>query len=162
MTMVLFIGIVTETDAPPHNFYWYEEPTARTMHLIPWDLDNAFQNIISSANPVTPIADEWAATSANCEPFSFGIFGIRQKSAACDKLIGTWASYTQEYEAMKQAFLDGPFSEEKVDEKLAEWSEQIRAATEEAKQTHGDAISIAEWEQAMTTLKSQLRFARNK
>ena len=40
-----------------HNYYWYEEPTAGTLHLIPWDMDNTFENIISNANPVTPVAD---------------------------------------------------------------------------------------------------------
>ena len=44
----------SEVDAT-HNFYWYEDPTAELIHLIPWDLDNAFDNITGPANPVTPI-----------------------------------------------------------------------------------------------------------
>ena len=44
------LGAGGEGDIPneacnPHNFYWYEEPTEKTMHLIPWDLDNAFENL---------------------------------------------------------------------------------------------------------------------
>ena len=31
------------SDCDPHNYYWYEDPTNRQMHLIPWDLDNAFE-----------------------------------------------------------------------------------------------------------------------
>jgi len=57
-----------------HNYYWYEEPTNEKLHLIPWDLDNAFENIISNANPVTPIADDWGHATANCEPFGYGVF----------------------------------------------------------------------------------------
>ena len=146
----------------PHNFYWYEEPTTRKMHLIPWDLDHAFENIISNANPVTPIGDPWGVISNDCEPFTVGIFGPKQRSAACDKLIGTWASFTEEYAQKKQEFYEGPFSEARVTEKLEEWSAQIRAATEEASQVHGDAITIAKWESSMRTLKSQLQFARSK
>ncbi len=146
----------------PHNFYWYEEPTTKTMHLIPWDLDNSFENIIANANPVTPIVDKWGETRNNCEPFASGFLGIRQKSAACDKLTGGWASFTEEFAAKKIEFLEGPFSEEKVNEKIEEWATQIREATEEAKATHPDALSIAEWEQAMDQLKRQIQFARVK
>ena len=146
----------------PHNFYWYEEPTTRKMHLIPWDLDHAFENIISNVNPVTPIGDPWGVISNNCEPFTVGIFGPKQRSAACDKLIGTWASFTEEYAQKKQEFYEGPFSEARVDEKLAEWSAQIRAATEEANQAHGDAVTMAKWESSMRVLKSQLQAARRK
>ncbi len=144
----------------PHNFYWYEDPTNRQLHLIPWDLDNAFENIISNANPVTPIGDAWGVISRNCEPYTVGFFGPQQRSAACDKLTGIWASYTEEYAQKKQAFLEGPLSEERVNEKLEEWSAQIRAATEEASQAHGDAVSVAKWESAMSLLKSQLSSAR--
>ena len=71
----------------PHNFYWYEEPNNLKMHLIPWDLDNAFENIIQDVNPVIPIADDWGETRNDCNPFSYGGLGIPQKSAACDKLV---------------------------------------------------------------------------
>lgn len=146
----------------PHNFYWYEDPTTQKMHLIPWDLDNAFENIISNANPVTPIGDVWGGVSNDCQPYRVGIFGPTQRSAACDKLIGTWASYTEEFAQKKQEFLEGPFSEERVNEKLEEWAAQIRAATEEASQKHDDAISVAQWESAIGVLKSQLSAARRK
>lgn len=146
----------------PHNFYWYEEPTTRKMHLIPWDLDHAFENIISNVNPVTPIGDPWGVISNDCEPYTVGFFGPKQRSAACDKLTGTWASFTEEYAQKKQDFLEGPFSEERVNEKLEEWSAQIRAATEEASQAHSDAITIAKWESSMRLLKSQIQAARRK
>lgn len=57
------------TDCSNHNYFWYEDPTAKKLHLIPWDLDNAFENIITNANPVTPIADDWGEISAGCAPF---------------------------------------------------------------------------------------------
>ena len=42
-----------------HNYYWYEDPTEDKLQLIPWDLDNSFENLIQNLNPVTPIKDKW-------------------------------------------------------------------------------------------------------
>lgn len=153
---------LTGADCAPHNFYWYENPTEKTMHLIPWDLDNAFENIISAANPVTPIVDGWGETRNDCEPFASGFLGIKQKSAACDKLIGGWASFKETFEIKKSEFINGPFSDEKVIEKIDEWAAQIRAATMEAKEVHPDALSVEEWEMGMEELKVQIRFAKQK
>ena len=66
----------------PHNFFWYENPTTNKVYLIPWDLDNAFENIISNSNPVTPIADNWGDTTNNCQSFEYGEWQIYQKSAS--------------------------------------------------------------------------------
>ena len=147
-------------DCSPHNFYWYEDPTEKRLHLIPWDLDNAFENIISPANPVTPIVDPWGKISNNCEPFASGFLGLRQRSSACDKLTGGWASFTEEYEAKREAFKEGPLSEVVVDALIANWQEQIRAATQEAEMMHTDAVTVDRWENAISIFKTQLRTAR--
>ena len=34
-----------------HNYYWYEDPNDDKLQLIPWDLDNSFENLISNLNP---------------------------------------------------------------------------------------------------------------
>lgn len=145
----------------PHNFYWYEEPTENTLHLIPWDLDNAFENIAFNANPVTPIVDGWGEISNDCQPFSSGIFGARQRSAACDKLTGAWASYDTEYKTKLTEFKSGPFSESIVDNLLDTWYEQLSEATIEASQAHDDAIDKATWDRAFNRLKADLNIARN-
>jgi len=144
----------------PHNFYWYEDPTEKKLHLIPWDLDHAFENIISPANPVTPIVDGWGEISNNCAPFASGFLGLRQRSSACDKLTGGWASFTEEYEQKKEVFTEGLLSDEVIDNLIATWQDQIREATIEAQTAHSDAITVAEWENSIATLKSALRFAR--
>ncbi len=144
-----------------HNFFWYEEPENEKLHLIPWDMDNAFANIVFPANPVTPIADEWGETSNNCQPFSNGWLGIQQWSAACDKLTRGWASFEDEYEEQKMKFLNSSFSEPRVNLLLDAWTDQIRAATLEASELHGDAISIQEWESAVNELRQQVAHARN-
>jgi hypothetical protein len=144
-----------------HNYYWYEEPNNKKINLIPWDLDNAFENILSNANPVTPIADDWGETQNNCQPFPYGSFFIYQWSAACDKLIGGWASYEQEYKDLKTKFINGPFSASTVNGLIVAWSEQIRAATQEADEEHSDALSLQEWENNLYEFMNQLEFARN-
>ncbi len=144
-----------------HNFYWYEEPQSKKLHLIPWDLDNAFENIIIDRNPVTPIADQWGESQANCEPFSHGPLRLRQWSAACDKLTSGWASFSEEYDLTKEKFISGPFSEGQVNQKLTEWSEQIRAATEEAAAKHDDALRMSQWEAGIESLRRQVSFANN-
>ena len=143
-----------------HNYYWYEDPVRKKFHLVPWDLDNAFENIIFNANPVTPVADGWGEISNQCQPFRHGSFNIFQKSAACDRIIGTLATYDDQYAALKQEFLDGPFSEERTNQFLDTWSAQIREASLEAEALYEDAVSISRWESSIQTLKSQLQHAR--
>ncbi len=147
-------------DCSPHNFYWYEDPTEKKLHLIPWDLDNAFENIISPANPVTPIVDPWGRISNDCQPFSSGFLGIQQRSSACDKLTGGWASFTDRYAERREAFKQGPLSEAVVDDLITTWQEQIRAATQEAETMHSDAVTVDRWENAISIFKTQLRTAR--
>ena len=143
-----------------HNFYWYEETSAGKMHLIPWDMDNSFENIISNANPVTPIADGWGEITNDCEPFASGFFGLQQWSAACDKLTGGWVKFEDEFDQLKTQFIEGPLSETETNLLLDTWADQIRDATMEANQIHGDAVSVGTWEGKIGTLKSQLKFAR--
>ena len=144
----------------PHNFYWFEENTKGTMHLIPWDLDNAFENIVFNRNPVTPIADEWGESRNGCDPFSFGTFGLRQRSAACDKLIYAWTLFEEEYEQKQAEFISGPFSKAATDALIDKWAEQIRESTQEAEQLYDDAVSISQWEGEISSMKSSLDFAR--
>ena len=123
-------------------------------------MDHAFINIISNTNPVTPIADDWGATSNNCNPFGYGAFNFYQWSAACDRLTGGWASFEEEYQQLKSQFLNGPFSVASVNAQLDAWEAQIRAATEEASYLHSDAISVSQWENAMNKLEEQIDHAR--
>ncbi|MCP3932598.1 MAG: hypothetical protein GY705_26310 [Bacteroidetes bacterium] len=144
-----------------HNYYWYENPTTKKLHLIPWDLDNAFENIITHGNPVTPIADGWGETRNNCQAFRYGELQNEQRSAACDKLTAGWASFSDEYELLLFQFKQGPFSKGQANSQLNTWEAQIRNATSEARKLHFDAISVSEWENALVTFRAQLEYARN-
>ncbi|MDF1698362.1 MAG: CotH kinase family protein [Saprospiraceae bacterium] len=144
-------------DCSNHNYYWYEEPQNEKLHLIAWDLDNAFQNIITNNNGITPIADEWGETSNDCAPFQY--LDARQWSATCDILTATWASYDELYAQMKNKLIDGPMSKATTDEMIDKWSDQIRDAIAEANMLHDDARSIQQWETAVDELKAQLAYA---
>ena len=145
----------------PHNFYWYENPTTNKVHLIPWDLDNAFENIITNMNPVTAIADDWGDTTNNCQAFEYGEWSIYQKSAACDRIIGGIARFGEKYQKLKDSLINGPMSEQIVNILIEQWSNQIQDATTQANQIHYDAIDSIQWRNAIKDLKNQLEFARN-
>lgn len=143
-----------------HNFYWYEEPNEQKLNIIPWDLDNAFENI-SGANPVTEIADGWGETRNDCDPFNFGWFGLLQRSAACDPLTKGLSLFEAEYEQIKNEFKQGPLNIVNANAMLDKWETQVSEATVEASNMHDDAISNGQWNQALNTLKNQLEIARN-
>ncbi|MBK8564951.1 MAG: CotH kinase family protein [Saprospiraceae bacterium] len=143
-----------------HNFYWYEEPTEGTLHLIPWDMDNAFENIISNENPVIPIADAWGETRNNCQPFPFGSLQFMQRSAACDKLTAGWASFEEEYAEKLLHFKTTVLAPENIDPLLDAWERQIMDATSEADAAYNDAVTVYGWQSALDKLKAQVEHAR--
>ena len=146
----------------PHNYYWYEDPTEKTMHLIPWDLDNAFEVIKDERNPVIPIKDGWGEKTNDCKPFVYGGWGLAQISAACDKIIGTWASFENEHQQLLDAFIQGPFSKEIVEELLDTWAAQIESSVAQAHAVHDDQPSVEEWRRTVENFKEELEYARNK
>lgn len=142
-----------------HNYYWYENPTTQKLHLIPWDLDHALENM-NYRNPVTGIADKWGEISNNGKPFRYGAFGFKQKSAAADKLTYIWTTYDEEYNRIKEEFKNGPYSESNINTLLDEWTEQIKEATTEASKLHVDALNLSNWEHALQELKHKINHAR--
>ncbi len=147
-------------ECEPHNFYWYEDPSTNKMHLIPWDLDNAFENILEP-NPVTNVRDDFGDITNNCLPFTSGFFGFRQWSASCDKLFQALILFEEDYEAIKLDFKNGSFSKNNTDQLLDKWSQQIEEATQEAFTTHGnDALHPNTWNASLNRLKQALDVSR--
>ncbi len=143
-----------------HNFYWYEETDRQKLHLIPWDLDHAFENIGGQENAITGVMDDWGEITNNCEPYG-SLLGFKQRSAACDKLTGAWVKFDDLFEQKRIEFKEGPLSANEVEEKLQKWSEQIQFATEEAALDFDDALDVNKWEFSVEDLKNKLEFARN-
>ncbi|WP_394943143.1 CotH kinase family protein [uncultured Ilumatobacter sp.] len=146
----------------PHNFYWYENPTTGQLTMLPWDLDNAFDNLGSSGvtGSVTQIADRFGDITDDCAIFFFGGLNLPQKSAACDPLIGPISQLTDEFDAARAEFVAGPFSKESVDERIAQWSTQIEDLVAEAEATHADGQPVSAWREAMAKMISNIDAAR--
>jgi hypothetical protein len=150
------------TPCAPHNFYWYEDPEDGTLTLIPWDMDNAFDVLVpgSPVGSFIQVADPFGSITDDCAPFPFGSFGLLQRSAACDPLIGTAATLTDEFDAVRAALLAGPFSEARVREQVDAWTAQIEDSVAEAAESHDDAPSVADWHAAVDALLDGLDAAR--
>ena len=143
-----------------HNYYWYEDPTRQKIHLIPWDMDNTFDNLLPPINAVTPVKDDWDEITNNCSPFNFGSTGFLQRSAACDKLIRAWVLFEEEYQDLSNSFRASLLSESHTNEVLGKWSAQIFEATQEADSSIPDAISMGQWQNALQNLKDELAESR--
>ena len=116
---------------------------------------------IENTNPVTPIADDWGDTTNNCQTFNFGEWNISQNSAACDRIIGGLGRFEVEYQHFKDSLVNGPLAEQTVNLLIDQWVNQIRNATIDANHLHSDALTLIDWVNAITRLKSQLEHARN-
>ena len=145
-----------------HNYYWYESELNEEIQLIPWDLDNAFENLITDVNPVTPIKDKWYETTANCNGFRHGLFLIKQKSAACDKIIGSFITYKNRYDSLDNVFKEQYFNMSNINNLLSQWSNQIEDAMKEANQKFGNAeINVTNWKGEIEKLKTQIELSLN-
>jgi len=145
-----------------HNYYWYEDPKDDKLQLIPWDLDNAFENLISDVNPVTPIKDEWYETSNGCEGFSFGLFNILQISAGCDKIIGSYSKYRDIYDTLDVTFKNELYNMPRINSLLDNWSNQIKDAVIEANQKYGEKEpSLQQWIDNINILKFSIELSLN-
>ena len=144
-----------------HNFFFYENPSSSQITMVPWDLDNAFSNVVKDANPVTPVPDGFGEIQNDCKPFSYGSFALQQRSAACDPLFAAWATMDDEFAAAVDRLHDGPLRAEIIDPLLDQWEEQIKDAVAEAATMHSDAIDLDDWAEAVEKLRWELEHARN-
>ena len=145
-----------------HNYYLYEDPIENKIQIIPWDLDNAFENLVSDRNPVTSLKDEWYETSNNCEGFPYGLFNFVQKSAACDKIIGSFVQFLDEYNELDLTFRDDLYNTPNINSLLDTWSNQIRDAVIQAHNTYGgQEPSLEEWTGDLENLKREISQSLN-
>lgn len=149
-------------DCEPHNFFWYEEqidnaPGAR-LHLVPWDLDNAFSNLddASFVAGITKIADPWGETTNDCESFPFGAAGLLQLSAACDPIIAAAATFDDDYDRIRAELIGGAYSEATVNEMLDTWAAQIESAVMESDAAFDDAATVEQWRLEIQRLKDAI------
>ena len=138
-----------------HNFYWYEDPITNNFQIIPWDLDNAFENLVVDSNPVTPIKDKWYEVTNNCSGFSYGVFNLMQKSAACDKIIGSFKDFTESYYQIDSIFMETLYNTQKINMLLDTWSNQIRSSVIDAhKKYENNEPSEQVWLSSLNNFKN--------
>ena len=147
----------------PHNFYWYEDPSTLKVSLVPWDLDNAFDALVAgtTVGNFIAVADPFGEITNDCEPFAHGSFNLLQRSAACDPLLGALATLRDDYERIRADLLAGPFADDRIEEQLTAWTEQIGPAVAEAAERHDDAPSVESWEAALVRLREAIDTSRN-
>ena len=138
-----------------HNYYWYEESQRARFWLVPWDLDNSFDN--SEAVRIEPVWNQ-PVTAAQCVCTEHPVSGP-QRPAACDPLVSLLLSWNSEYERAVDAFLAGPYAKAKVDRLLDDWSMQIRPLVAEAGGAK-NAPTEAEWAEAVTSLRNKIEGSR--
>ena len=136
-----------------HNYYWYEAERASRLWLIPWDLDNSFDN-----TKLVHIEPAWTATAPVCECVSYSEFPT-QAASSCEPLIQHMISWLPEYEQRVDAFLRGPFAKDHVDGLLDTWVDQIRAGVGEASGLQR-APTEAQWAEAVMKLRATIESAR--
>ncbi len=133
------------------NYFWYEETSENKIHLLPWGLDNAFENLnVDTRDYDTYIPEEWNVDPDNCLAV-FMLDEVGKRPAKCDKLTAGWMLYNDEYIVALKTLRDGPMTH--LSDKIDNWVEQIQTATVEAADVFGDAISEAEWGNAVQQLK---------
>ena len=154
--MVFYISIFLKNGQyENHNFYWYEDPITNNFQIIPWDLDNAFENLVIDSNPVTPIKDKWYEISNNCSGFSYGIFNLMQKSAACDKIIGSFKDFTESYYQIDSIFTETLYNTQKINMLIDTWSNQIRSSVIDAhKKYENNEPSEQVWLSSLNNFKN--------
>lgn len=134
-----------------HNFYWYQDVSRDFVTLIPWDLDNTFDepNFF-----VTTFGQAmWDDANASCDPvpiFDLGGTIVSRRAASCDPLI-RWLGNTlrPRYLAASETLLDGPFSAAAVNAQLDRWEAQIASAVAEDPNGPG----TAQWQSEMTEMR---------
>ena len=116
-----------------------------------------FENLVSNQNPVTPIKDEWNETSSNCKAFRYGVWQIYQRSASCDKIIGSYSIYQNQYDSLDNVFKNNLYNMSQINSLLNTWSSQIENVVALANEKFDkEEISVSEWKSAINKLKSDI------
>ena len=107
-----------------HNNYWYQQPDADRLWMIPWDLDFTFAQDDLASFGVPGLFDD----PEDCEPTEiFDDFTAR--SAACDRLLGIIiATLGQEIRDELRRFVSDHFQVAALTERLDRWAAQIEQA----------------------------------
>ena len=149
-----------------HNFYVYQEEQADRLWLIPWDLDNAFSllQFESPGDLYVGVVDRWNDQTLSCEPHPGAMDETPyQMPPSCDPLIGAYGCYfSDEYDAAITELVEGPFSDQAVEETLVKWSDQIADAVAEAHAQNSEQLTPRKWREGLADLLERTRALRRR
>jgi len=149
-----------------HNFYLYEEAKSDQLWLIPWDLDTSFvvfnSQFFAPSDQFLTVTDEWNDLSVPCQAHPGAAeWTPWQMPPACDPLWGTFAEhYDEAYRAAVSSLLEGPFSEESIEEKLDAWTSQILDTVVELHELDPEQSSAVQWYDGLTDLEGRILVLR--
>lgn len=146
-----------------HNYYWYQEEESGRFTLIPWDLDKVFMvpepnfwfnNEPDSGSDYIPTcipmnSPNWNVISSSCEAVTcsfdtLNLFTYQLTPLDCDPLLNLTRQQIYDSQAqIAEAFIAGPFSQERIENKVDTWKAQIITALDEDELVDRAAVETA-------------------
>jgi hypothetical protein len=163
------LALYEEFASKNHNYYWYHEEDSNRFTLIPWDMDKVFMvpeplfydesstvsELIPPCSPANvPNSNEVSNTcdSIICSFDGLGLISYPMIPPDCDPLLRLLRNEIYEsQEDIAKEFIEGPFSEDSINEKLNRWEQQIGDALEADDKVDGAAVG-----EAISTLKDNI------
>ncbi len=115
----------------PHNMYWYHDsgPAGR-FHLIPWDMDNTFQDFQPYLHPIDSTMAERPVPGWNVKPASCARIRVWADShvapPGCDRFLNLLASTQWDrYDALGRQLIAGPLRASVLVQKAQAWTTLI-------------------------------------
>ncbi|MFP6641364.1 MAG: CotH kinase family protein, partial [Myxococcota bacterium] len=156
--MHFYCGLFGPDGCANHNYFWYEEVARDRLWLVPWDLDNA---AFGAAFNLVAFPGDWRDDDPSCVPEPGPIpFLPPAVNPACDPMIHALGDYSGLYQERQQELLDGPFAQERVEQKIDAWIELLRDEVIAAHEANPLLIDAAAWEATAESFKASLTAAR--
>ncbi len=139
---------VPEPGHTNHNYFMYEDITAKKFHYMMWDMDHTFNSL--NAESRTPLLG--AAPLYPCD------ITIKSLGMMCDVFTAGVLLFEDEYRVAVARYLDE--IQPKIKTKINQWSDLIHDAVVESHDAHNDAVDLSTWEAQVTTLKGKMDESR--
>lgn len=134
-----------------HNFYIFDDPASRLMHIIPWDLDHTFNE------PNGDLAQSWFDVSPEAceiEPLQIAGFDAGILAPQCDPLLrGLLHQNHEQYLDDFRSLLAGPLTRDALLERLDRYRSQIQEAVVD----DPDGPDRVRWQRAVAELRQVIR-----